>query len=76
MLRYWFELTTAETAAELGISESAVKTHASRGRERLRAVLTEAEEPESGAVTVSNPHQHLWSNPAPNISAGEAAVPS
>jgi RNA polymerase sigma-70 factor (sigma-E family) len=46
VLRYWLELTTAETAAELGISEGAVKTHASRGRERLRAVLTEVEEPE------------------------------
>jgi len=46
VLRYWLELSTAETAAELGISEGAVKTHASRGRERLREVLAEAEEPE------------------------------
>lgn len=46
VLRYWLELSVAETAAELGISEGSVKTHAFRGRERLRELLAEADEPE------------------------------
>lgn len=46
VLRYWLELSVAETAAELGITEGSVKTHASRGRERLRQLLAEADEPE------------------------------
>lgn len=39
VMRHWLELSTAETAEALGISEGAVKTHASRGRERLRELL-------------------------------------
>nr|WP_246303662.1 SigE family RNA polymerase sigma factor [Nocardioides thalensis] len=46
VLRYWLELSVAETAAELGISEGSVKTHAFRGRERLRELLAEVDEPE------------------------------
>lgn len=46
VLRYWLELSVAETAAELGITEGSVKTHAFRGRERLRQLLAEADEPE------------------------------
>ncbi len=39
VLRHWLDLSVAETAAELGIGEGTVKSHASRGRERLQAVL-------------------------------------
>jgi RNA polymerase sigma factor (sigma-70 family) len=36
VLRYWEELTEAETAAMLGCSEGTVKAAASRGLRRLR----------------------------------------
>ena len=36
VLRYWLELSVAETAAELQISEGTVKSHAHRGLDRLR----------------------------------------
>jgi RNA polymerase sigma-70 factor (sigma-E family) len=36
VLRYWIQLSEAETAAMLGISEGAVKSHGSRGMARLR----------------------------------------
>ncbi len=39
VLRHWLDLSVAETAAELGIGEGTVKSHASRGRERLQAAL-------------------------------------
>ncbi len=39
VLRHWLELSVAETTAELGIGEGNLKSHASRGRERLQAVL-------------------------------------
>lgn len=36
VLRYWIQLSEAETAALLGISQGAVKSHGSRGMARLR----------------------------------------
>jgi len=39
VLRHWLGLSVRETAAELGISEGTVKSHSSRGLERLQAVL-------------------------------------
>ena len=39
-LRYWHGLSVGETADRLSISTGSVKTHASRGREALRALLT------------------------------------
>ena len=41
VLRYWLGLSVEETAAELGIREGTVKSHASRGLASLRAVLGE-----------------------------------
>ena len=40
VLRYLLDLTVEETAAELGIGTGTVKSHASRGRERLRGLLS------------------------------------
>ncbi len=40
-LRYYLDLSEAEIAATLGISRGAVKSHASRGAERLRPILDE-----------------------------------
>lgn len=39
LLRHWLGLSTTETAAELGISEGTVKSHASRGLAALRRAL-------------------------------------
>lgn len=44
LLRHWLGLSTAEAAAELGISEGTVKSHLSRGLATLRGRL-EAVEP-------------------------------
>jgi RNA polymerase sigma-70 factor (sigma-E family) len=39
LLRHWLDLPVAQVAAELGISEGTVKSHASRGLATLRGVL-------------------------------------
>jgi RNA polymerase sigma-70 factor (sigma-E family) len=39
VLRHWLGLSVAETASELGIATGTVKSHSSRGLERLQAVL-------------------------------------
>lgn len=41
VLRYWYGLSVGETADRLAISAGSVKTHASRGRQALRMLLTE-----------------------------------
>ena len=40
VLRYWEDLSVAETAALMGCSEGTVKSAANRGLERLRTLLT------------------------------------
>jgi RNA polymerase sigma-70 factor (sigma-E family) len=40
VLRHWLGLSVEETARELGISTGTVKSHSSRGIEKLQAVLT------------------------------------
>ena len=42
VLRYWVDLSEAETAALLGCSVGSVKSNASRGLSRLRAALPRA----------------------------------
>lgn len=39
VLRYWQDLTEAETAAALGVSVGTVKTHGHRAMQRLRRIL-------------------------------------
>ena len=39
VLRYWQDLTEAETAAVLGVSVGTVKTHGHRAMQRLRKIL-------------------------------------
>jgi RNA polymerase sigma-70 factor (sigma-E family) len=41
VLRYWEDRTVSQTATEVGLSEGAVRTRASRALARLRAELTE-----------------------------------
>ena len=48
VLRYWIQLSEAETAAILGISEGAVKTHGSRGMARLRELAASWPEADLG----------------------------
>ena len=40
VLRYWNDLSVEETARIMGCTPSAVKTHCSRGLERLRTLIT------------------------------------
>jgi DNA-directed RNA polymerase specialized sigma24 family protein len=44
VLRYWEQLTEAETAAMLGCSEGTVKSAASRGLRRLRELAAAGDE--------------------------------
>ncbi len=44
ILRHFHEFSTAETAAQLGIDEGSVKSHLKRAVDRLKSVLTKAEE--------------------------------
>lgn len=39
VLRHWLGLSTRDTAIELGISDGTVKSHTSRGLERLSVLL-------------------------------------
>ena len=41
LLRHWLDLSVAETATELGISQGTVKSHTSRGLDALRRALAE-----------------------------------
>ena len=43
VLRHWLGLSVEETARELGIAQGTVKTHCSRGLERLQLDLTREE---------------------------------
>ncbi|MCW2791257.1 MAG: hypothetical protein JWO76_355 [Nocardioides sp.] len=44
VLRYWLDRSVAETARELGLSETAVRTRSRRALARLRVHLTDLEE--------------------------------
>ena len=45
VLRHWLGLSVEETAHELGIAAGTVKSHSSRGIEKLQAVLTRTPQP-------------------------------
>ena len=42
LLRHWLDLSVEETARELGVSTGTVKSHTSRGLDRLQSLLTAA----------------------------------
>jgi RNA polymerase sigma-70 factor (sigma-E family) len=42
VLRHWLDLSVADTATELGVSEGTVKSHTSRGVAKLQSLLVEA----------------------------------
>jgi RNA polymerase sigma-70 factor (sigma-E family) len=48
VLRYWEQLSQAETATMLGCSEGTVKSAASRGLQRMRELTRSWQEPEGG----------------------------
>jgi RNA polymerase sigma-70 factor (sigma-E family) len=50
VLRYFDDLSEADTAAALGMSVGSVKSQASRGLERLRSVLQPVPEPETNGT--------------------------
>ncbi len=41
LLRHWLGLSVEQTAADLGISTGTVKSHTSRGLEKLQAALAQ-----------------------------------
>ncbi len=45
VLRHWLDLSVAQTASELGISEGTVKAHTSRGVASLQRLLSHTGEP-------------------------------
>ena len=45
LLRHWLGLSVEQTASELGVSPGTVKSHTSRGVERLKALLADQEPP-------------------------------
>jgi RNA polymerase sigma-70 factor (sigma-E family) len=49
VLRYWEQLSEAETASVLGCSEGTVKSAASRGLRRMRELAQSWQEPEGGS---------------------------
>ena len=66
VLRHWLGLSVRETAHELGIGEGTVKSHSSRGLERLEAVLA--------ARRSADPPQSVDESPAPGVVAGQVGV--
>jgi RNA polymerase sigma-70 factor (sigma-E family) len=59
VLRYWEQLTAAETAAVLGLPEGTVKSAASRGLRRLRELADGWHHPElQEAVLRGSGHEH------------------
>jgi len=58
LLRHWLGLSAEQTASELGISPGTVKSHTSRGIEKLRVLL--ADQPsEPGTAPPAPPRQAL-----------------
>lgn len=53
VLRHWLGLSVEETARELGISTGTVKSHSSRGIDKLRTVLASVDDTEPGWATES-----------------------
>jgi RNA polymerase sigma-70 factor (sigma-E family) len=61
VLRHWLGLSVEETARELGIVTGTVKSHASRGIEKLRAALT--------VTDGIDPNLASWTVPPPTARA-------
>ncbi|WP_246456323.1 sigma factor-like helix-turn-helix DNA-binding protein [Nocardioides mesophilus] len=51
VLRHWLGLSVEETARELGIGAGTVKSHTSRGIEKLKAALALQDGDEPGAAS-------------------------
>jgi RNA polymerase sigma-70 factor (sigma-E family) len=54
VLRYYADLSDADTAAAMGISRGAVKSHTARGMSALRTVLEECERPVSALLATGD----------------------
>jgi RNA polymerase sigma-70 factor (sigma-E family) len=59
VLRYWEQLTEAETAAILGCSEGAVKSAASRGLQRLRDLAAAWQDADIGRYDRASAHAEV-----------------
>jgi DNA-directed RNA polymerase specialized sigma24 family protein len=57
VLRHWLGLSVDETARELGIATGTVKSHSSRGMEKLKAALASTDGVDPDRASESPPSQ-------------------
>ena len=62
VLRHWLGLSVEETARELGVATGTVKSHASRGMEKLKTALALVDEVEPSSVHQKVPSRTAWAS--------------